>query len=113
MVDPGFLDRLEQIARILRKNESPFGGIQVIFCGDFMQLPPVVKGSVDRRFAFEAECWNSLVGSRNMLLTRIFRQRDAKLVTVLREIRGCCLSSASEKLLRATEHNQLNDAPML
>lgn len=41
MLDPDFLDTLDQVARIVRRNEKvAFGGIQIIFCGDFMQLPP-------------------------------------------------------------------------
>ncbi len=40
MVDGDFFDKLEKVARLIRGNDLPFGGIQVIACGDFMQLPP-------------------------------------------------------------------------
>jgi hypothetical protein len=43
MLHRNFLDGLDQIGKTLRRNNLPFGGIQVIFCGDFFQLPPVVK----------------------------------------------------------------------
>ena len=39
--------------RVIRKTDSPFGGIQLILCGDFLQLPPVTKGADKRKFAFE------------------------------------------------------------
>ena len=43
--------------RVLRKSEDPFGGIQLIICGDFLQLPPVDKSSskdeTKRKFAFQ------------------------------------------------------------
>ena len=39
--------------RVLRKNDQPFGGIQLILCGDFLQLPPVTKGTEKRKFAFQ------------------------------------------------------------
>ena len=53
MLSPVLFDKLEEMARIIRKNELPFGGIQLIFSGDFLQLP--VVNSED--FLFEAESW--------------------------------------------------------
>ncbi|KEG05832.1 PIF1 helicase-like protein [Trypanosoma grayi] len=42
MMDPELLDKLDFIARAMRRRgDVPFGGIQVILCGDFMQLPPI------------------------------------------------------------------------
>jgi hypothetical protein len=43
MLHKNFLDGLDQIGKTLRRNNLPFGGIQIVFCGDFFQLPPVVK----------------------------------------------------------------------
>ena len=43
MVDGDFFDKLEAIARTLRNCKKPFGGIQLVVCGDFLQLPPVSK----------------------------------------------------------------------
>lgn len=43
MLHRNFLDGLDQIGKTLRRNNLPFGGIQIVFCGDFFQLPPVVK----------------------------------------------------------------------
>lgn len=39
--------------RIIRKSDQPFGGIQLILCGDFLQLPPVVAPGEKRRFCFQ------------------------------------------------------------
>lgn len=52
------LDMIDHILRQVRDNDNVFGGIQVIFCGDFFQLPPVSrekKGSAG--FAFYANSW--------------------------------------------------------
>ena len=46
-------DFLLLIFRVIKKNDSPFGGIQLILCGDFLQLPPVTKGNERRKFAFQ------------------------------------------------------------
>lgn len=39
--------------RVVRKNDNPFGGIQLIICGDFLQLPPVTKGTDKKTFCFQ------------------------------------------------------------
>ncbi len=46
--------QLDCIAREVRQNDLPFGGIQLIITGDFFQLPPVKA----KLLAFEADCWN-------------------------------------------------------
>lgn len=43
MLSGDLFEKLEFIARSIRKNALPFGGIQIILCGDFFQLPPVSK----------------------------------------------------------------------
>ena len=53
MVDSNFFDKLEAVARALRKKEIPFGGIQLILSGDFLQLPPVVKQAEKKKFCFQ------------------------------------------------------------
>ncbi|CAD7672764.1 unnamed protein product [Nyctereutes procyonoides] len=45
MVEADLFDKLEAVARTVRQQNKPFGGIQLIICGDFLQLPPVTKGS--------------------------------------------------------------------
>ncbi len=53
MIDSEFFDKVEAVARAVRKNEKPFGGIQLIVCGDFLQLPPVIKQSENKKFCFQ------------------------------------------------------------
>ena len=38
-----YFKKLEHVARSVKNNDKPFGGIQLIMCGDFFQLPPVSK----------------------------------------------------------------------
>ncbi|CAH0563392.1 unnamed protein product [Brassicogethes aeneus] len=49
MVDGGYFEKIEAVARHVRKNDKPFGGIQLILCGDFFQLPPVTKSAPGAR----------------------------------------------------------------
>jgi len=55
--------------------KKPFGGIQLILCGDFAQLPPVQKGgsSTAARFLFQAKSWQECV-QQQVLLRQAFRQ---------------------------------------
>jgi ATP-dependent DNA helicase PIF1 len=60
MVDAVTLDTIDQVCREIRRNDQPFGGMQVIFVGDFFQLPPVSKDADKASFAFEAAVWKRM-----------------------------------------------------
>ena len=61
MIDAEYFDKLEAVARRVRNNRKPFGGIQLVLCGDFLQLPPVTKDGEKRRYCFQ-------VGGNSLLL---------------------------------------------
>ena len=46
MLSDVFFDNLEFIARTVKRNDKPFGGIQPILCGDVYQLQPALKASL-------------------------------------------------------------------
>jgi ATP-dependent DNA helicase PIF1 len=75
MVDASLFDKLEAVARTMRKDERPFGGIQLVITGDFFQLPPVPDSGREARFTFEAESWTRCVG-HTIKLSNVFRQKD-------------------------------------
>jgi len=98
MVDGNYFKKLEHVARSVKNNDKPFGGIQLIMCGDFFQLPPVAKGEEDRRFAFETSAWQRCV-QVNIELTQVKRQSDQELVQILNRIRrGQCTEKDAETL---------------
>jgi len=83
---------LDKIGRTIRNttNYLPFGGIQLIFSGDFFQLPPV--GDRDdpesSQFCFESELWNqTFSNSCQIQLKKIFRQKDDEYASILNQIR--------------------------
>jgi ATP-dependent DNA helicase PIF1 len=93
---------LEEIGRMVRKNARPFGGIQVVFLGDFFQLPPV--GSYDdpdtEKFCFESPKWHTVFPLENHVeLTTMFRQRDPAYIKILLEIRRGTISEESKATL--------------
>jgi len=82
MMDPDLFDKLEEIARIVRKRTENFGGIQLILSGDFTQLP--VVGS--DKFCFESKCWDKCI-EETVYLTEIIRQEDVLFQNVLNNVR--------------------------
>jgi ATP-dependent DNA helicase PIF1 len=95
---------LDKIGRLTRKRDDlPFGGIQVIFSGDFYQLPPV--GDSDDKdtsaFCFESETWNNTFGPECIVqLKTIFRQTDKEYSDILNQIRiGKLKKSSYDKLM--------------
>jgi len=104
MLSPKLFDKLENLARVVRKNELPFGGIQLILTGDFLQLPCV--DSV--KFCFESESWNKCV-NKIIYLTENFRQNDLEFHKCLSEVRIGELSPESIKLLKSCEDNKLEN----
>ena len=106
MMSAKLFDILDHIARRTRKNTTkPFGGIQIIFSGDFYQLPPVgTYGQADTvAFCFESTQWNATFDAVVCLKT-IFRQTDSEYTKILNQIRvGKLYKSAYDKL-----HEHLN-----
>ena len=86
MLDGSILDMVNQILQAARNNQGPFGGMQVIFVGDFYQLPPVNKAQEPTRYAFTATSWQS---AKPILcyLTEQYRHDDDLLSGLLGSIR--------------------------
>jgi hypothetical protein len=82
------LDMVDFIARSFLDPERVFGGLQVIVCGDFFQLPPVSSGlEAEKQFAYEASVWN---GEQFQVcyLHEQHRQNNDPLLTILNDIRN-------------------------
>lgn len=103
MIDGILLDKLEEIARNIRNNRSPFGGIQLVLCGDFLQLPPVRQGSL---FAFNSKTWDKCI-KNTFVLSEVFRQKEQGLINLLNDIRFGKVSDQTNNLLRRLARNAL------
>lgn len=104
MIDGELFDKLDLIARSIRRNDEPFGGIQVIICGDFFQLPPVSKNEEKpAKFCFDSEAWKSCI-KLTITLQQVFRQKgDMEFITMLNEMRLGKLSMESADRFRELE----------
>jgi len=102
MLSLKLFNMLNDIGKAIRGNPRPFGGIQLIFSGDFYQLPPVGdKDDMDtQRFCFESDEWNSVFHRDCQIeLKKIFRQTDEIYATILNQIREGRIKKRSNELL--------------
>lgn len=100
MVDADLFDKLEEIARQLRKNGRPFGGIKLVITGDFFQLPPVPDSGKIAKFCFDAKTWSSSI-DHTIGLHHVFRQKDPVFAGMLNEMREGRLTQNSINTFRA------------
>lgn len=105
MLTPALLEYLDEVGRRVRKSPRPFGGIQMVFVGDFYQLPPVIKDGQKASFAFESPLWDIVV-QENICLKRIIRQKDPVFQAILNEARAGSLSPESYAALEARKTNE-------
>jgi len=104
MLSSKLFEVLENIGRVVRKNNRPFGGIQLICLGDMYQLPPVGDDNDPETsaFAFESPAWKSTFPIENHIeLKTIFRQKDTSYQKVLNEIRIGEMSEESKLILES------------
>ena len=102
MLSLKLFDTLNAIGKAVRNNPAPFGGIQLIFSGDFFQLPPVGDNSEPetQQFCFESTEWNIVFRkSCQIQLIKIFRQTDEIYSTILNQIREGKIKRKSNDLL--------------
>ena len=120
---------VDEVLKIIRESVEPFGGIQVIFIGDFYQLPPVegvnegVKDGVNntlinefgvdlstdincnqRRFCFDSPLWEKF-DLKNVILKQNYRQSEKDFINALSHMRTNCLNNDDIKLLESRETN--------
>jgi len=99
MLSGQFLDNINTLAKHMRRSSKPFGGLQVVFCGDFFQLPPVHKSRDSRvTLAFQSQTWKESKPVC-LYLHEQFRQGADSLTTILQEIRSNAVHSGTWELL--------------
>jgi len=94
MLDPELFDKLEEIAREVRKDPRPFGGIQIVLSGDFLQLPCVGTD----KFCFQAKSWDKCI-THTVYLNEIIRQGDTTFQELLNNVRIGQLTKKDKKVL--------------
>lgn len=98
------LDLVDEVLRTVRKDERPFGGIQVVMSGDFFQLPPINRpGGKEGGFVVYARVWTEVEPVILYLATQ-YRQTEGDLLEILTAMRdGDLRRRHAESLLARTE----------
>ncbi len=115
MLSEGTLSMVDAVCREIRRNEESFGGLQVVFVGDFFQLPPVFRREVKEvdednqelfteeeeksRFAFASPAWQK-ASPLVCYLSEQHRQEDKKFLDFLSAVRQGEVSEDHMTLLR-------------
>jgi ATP-dependent DNA helicase PIF1 len=112
MMSQKLFELLDAIGKSIRRNSRPFGGLQLIFSGDFYQLPPV--GNRDdpetMNFCFESLLWHETFTLENHIqLTKIFRQNDPIYQNILNQIREGRLKRSSNDILLGLINKRVPD----
>jgi hypothetical protein len=94
MVRADLLDGIDEVLRRFRKNNKPFGGVQMLMIGDMQQLPPVVKEQewyLLRKHYKTAYFFGSLALNKSDFVTitlqHVYRQQDQDFLDILNKIR--------------------------
>ena len=80
------LDLVNKVCQAFRESDQPFGGLQVVLCGDLFQLPPVSKNRTESFFVTAAKSWQE-VEIVVCYLEEQYRQTDSQLESILNAIR--------------------------
>lgn len=96
MVRADLVDAIDARLRDLREDDRPFGGVQIVMVGDFLQLPPVVTDAdwallhglgYKAPYAFSAHALQSMP-IKTVILDRAWRQDDREFLELLAQIRS-------------------------
>src|SRR5581483_8023551 len=101
------LDLIDWICREMKHSSKPFGGMQVIFSGDFFQLPPVTRDEIsETQFAYNAESWHSAKLTM-CYLSEQHRKNDDTYLSILNSIRNDNVSQKTIDLLKGRLNKEL------
>lgn len=105
MVYGQLLQEMEEHLRKIRKNNKPWGGVQIIAVGDFNQLPPVADRELNGqehhdKFAFDTPAWEQ-ANFHYCFLTKSHRATDPKLSQVIQHMSQNALTEEDMRLLQS------------
>lgn len=109
MLSAATLGMADSVCREVRHTDQPFGGLQVVFVGDFFQLPPISRGNTSVMFCYLSPVWlelNPLI----CYLTEPYRQDDEYFLSVLSAIRANDVQEEHYEYLKE-RHIDVKDVP--
>jgi ATP-dependent DNA helicase PIF1 len=104
MISEEFFEKLDLLGQKIRRNQLPFGGIQLILSGDFLQLPPVKSNG----FCFESFSWDLSI-DKTIYFDKIIRQKDKNLQKILNKVRVGVIDEEVKKILDTCLNRKLEN----
>jgi hypothetical protein len=106
MLRADLLDAMDFMMQSVRKKSTPFGGVQVLFIGDLLQLPPIIRDEEWRtlrtyyrgKFFFHAHVIQQYP-PLYIELSKIYRQTDDRFISVLNNLRNNEITAADIQML--------------
>jgi len=86
MLDGKRLDLVNEVCQMFKQSLQPFGGMQVVLCGDLFQLPPITKKGERPDFVFRSDIWKQM-DLTVCYLQEQHRQEDADFLDILNSLR--------------------------
>jgi ATP-dependent exoDNAse (exonuclease V) alpha subunit len=103
------LDIVNAICKKFKEPFTAFGGLQVILCGDFFQLPPVTKYGQEARFVIESEAWEEM-DPKICYLEEQHRQEDRDMLKILNDIRNRACDDNTLELILSRENKKIKNS---
>lgn len=104
MMDSQLFDLISELLGLIKGNNLPFGGIQILLCGDLFQLPPVKN-----KHFFKSVSWPTLDIQTIELLESQRHKDDVAFIQILESLRRGICSKETIKLLKSTRNNIFAD----
>lgn len=103
------LDIVNSICKKFKNSAEPFGGLQIVLCGDFFQLPPVIKNGKKAKFVFQSEDFREM-GLKVCHLEEQHRQEDPDMISILNDIRDRTCTKKTMDLILSRKNVPVNSS---
>ncbi len=100
MIHPDAFEAANQIAKIVRESDAPFGGLRLIVVGDFLQLPPITPYNQSVQWLFNMDLWKALE-FKEIYLKETMRTDEKDFINILNCIREGCVTDEVETFLNS------------
>lgn len=106
MLGADHLTLIERVCRFFKRNDEPFGGMQIVLCGDFFQLPPISRAGEEASFVFHSSVWRDM-DLKICYLHEQFRQSDEVFTKILNQIRSKNVDDEVVNILKGRQNASL------
>tara|TARA_B000000475_G_scaffold263835_1_gene250752 strand:- start:3906 stop:5120 length:1215 start_codon:yes stop_codon:yes gene_type:complete len=104
MLDDKLCDNINYILKNIKNNDKPFGGIQILFVGDFFQLAPV-----ENSYCFNSKSWKELNPLLIELTEPVRHNNDMAFQIILSKLRYGLINEKIYKILKLLKKNNFDN----